>query len=194
MDTETFTLFFSLLALGGMASVVGVLCLAIAATIGGSGGARRLLGELADLGVVFAMVATGTAMAGSLYYSEVAGFDPCRLCVIQRFFMYPAAFFLLVALVVRGAARRSLSIVALVWCVIGFGVAIYHRLEQQFPDSVGGTCALDNPCSGRYVNQFDWITIPTMAATAFAIAIAFLSLTLLASDPSGSQPRSTPVS
>ena len=36
-----------------------------------------------------------TAMAGSLIMSEVVGFIPCRLCWIQRGFMYPAAFFLL---------------------------------------------------------------------------------------------------
>ncbi len=189
MTTETFTLFFSFLGFGAMASVVGLVGLTLASRVGGSTSARRWLGELAPFGVAFAAAATVTAMAGSLYYSEIANFKPCHLCWIQRYFMYPSAILLVVALLWRRAARR-LSMLSLALCVVGFGVAVFHRLEQQFPDSVGGACALDNPCSGRYVQQFGWITIPTLAAAAFAMAIGFLSLTLLTNESTDSPARS----
>ena len=36
-------------------------------------------------------------MAGSLYFSEVANYVPCRLCWFQRIAMYPLAVILLIA-------------------------------------------------------------------------------------------------
>ena len=54
---------------------------------------------LVVVGVAFLAL---VAMAGSLYYSEVAGFIPCRLCWYQRILMYP-----LVAVTLVGALRRD---------------------------------------------------------------------------------------
>src|SRR3989338_4029041 len=41
------------------------------------------------------------AVAGSLFYSEIAGFEPCKLCWFQRIFMYPQVVLLGLAMVVR---------------------------------------------------------------------------------------------
>lgn len=175
--TETLSLFFALLGFGGVFAIVGVLGLLAAAKFGNSAGARRLLDDIAPLGFVLGAIAATTAMAGSLYYSEVANFNPCRLCWVQRYFMYPSALILLASLF-GGQRFRRFGWVAVGLSVVGFGVAVYHRLEQQFPDTVGGSCALDNPCSGRYVDQFGFMTIPTMAAIAFALVFTFVSLNL----------------
>ena len=40
-------------------------------------------------GLLFAFVVVATATLGSLFYSEIAGFEPCKLCWFQRIFMYP---------------------------------------------------------------------------------------------------------
>ena len=37
------------------------------------------------------------ATLGSLFYSEIAGFEPCKLCWLQRIFMYPQAVLLGIA-------------------------------------------------------------------------------------------------
>ena len=51
---------------------------------------------LQQYGAYLAFVTALTAMLGSLYYSEMAGFVPCTLCWYQRIFMYPLAVILLV--------------------------------------------------------------------------------------------------
>ncbi len=137
--------------------------------------AESLLSEIRPLAVGMAFVAAATAMAGSLYYSESANFVPCRMCWIQRGFMYPSAAILLVSLVTK---QVPIAAAATVLSVVGLGVAIFHRLEQAFPDNVGSGCSLDTPCSARWVNEFGFITIPTMAGVAFALVIVFTVIAL----------------
>src|SRR5690242_9650843 len=68
--------------------------------------ARRLLVGLRDmLGVNNLWLAFGVAAiatAGSLFFSEVSHFMPCRLCWFQRICMYP-----LVAILLAGALRKE---------------------------------------------------------------------------------------
>lgn len=104
------------------------------------------------------------ATLGSLYLSEVAGFTPCRLCWVQRAFMYPAAAVLVAAAVTR---RRALALAGGVLAALGLPVSIFHRIEQAVGE-IGSTCDAAAPCSARWVNHFGFVTIPTMAAVAFA--------------------------
>src|SRR5690242_7576048 len=82
MNTEQAELFFSILTVTALAGTA----LLVMAVIG----ARRVavLGQLADavraFAVPLAAVVAVTCMAGSLYFSEVAGFLPCTLCWYQR--------------------------------------------------------------------------------------------------------------
>ena len=57
---------------------------------------------LEDYGGWLAFIIALAATLGSLYYSEIAGFIPCRLCWYQRILMYP-----LVAVTFVGALRRD---------------------------------------------------------------------------------------
>ncbi|MFQ5409937.1 MAG: disulfide bond formation protein B, partial [Anaerolineales bacterium] len=52
----------------------------------------RAYGEILTLGVAL------SAMLGSLYFSEVAGFVPCKLCWYQRILMYPLTLITLVGI------------------------------------------------------------------------------------------------
>ena len=54
-----------------------------------------------DAALWIAFLVAAVAMAGSLYFSEVANYMPCRLCWFQRIAMYPLAVILLVA-AIRG--------------------------------------------------------------------------------------------
>ncbi len=173
--TETLSLFFALMALGGVVVVFGVLFggLLVMLELPGNKLARSVAAELRPFALFFAFVAAAGAMAGSLYYSEGAGYLPCRMCWFQRYFMYPSALLLAASLVLK---RQLLASIAWGLCGIGICISIYHRLEQAFPDSVGGVCELTNPCTSRWVNEFGFITIPTMAGVAFALVLVLVPL------------------
>ena len=168
---ESVSLFLAFLTFGGVAVLVA---LPATLALGRRPGNSALLADLQAQSMKLAFVVAAAATTGSLYYSEVAGFEPCRLCWIQRGFMYPSALLLAVAL-----WRRHVRIIPLVLSVAGLGVSVYHRAEQQFPDSIGGSCDIANPCSGRWVDTFGFVTIPTMAAVAFALVAALLSLSFI---------------
>lgn len=57
-------------------------------------------------GLLLAWLVALTSMLGSLYYSEVANFIPCKLCWYERIAMYPLAVVLVVATLKRDWAIR----------------------------------------------------------------------------------------
>ena len=77
--------FLALLALTALAGLVLIIVLAV---MGRLEPVRSALG-LGALWLAFAVALTATA--GSLYFSEVAGLEPCTLCWYQRIAMYPLA-------------------------------------------------------------------------------------------------------
>ena len=118
-----------------------------------------------------ALVAVGATL-GSLYFSERAGFVPCELCWFQRIAMYPLAVILTIA-----AIRRDddIRVYALPVAAVGLAIAVYHVQLQWFPDQ-SSFCEVTNPCSGRWVEAFGWMTIPQMAAIAFTAIIGLLAV------------------
>ncbi len=121
---------------------------------------------LEDYGGWLAFIVALVATEGSLYYSEIAGFIPCRLCWYQRILMYP-----LVAVTLMGALRRDdyLPGYVLPLSLLGMVVSGYHALLEKgvFPPSA--SCAIDVPCNISYVNYLGFITIAVMAFTAFTL-------------------------
>lgn len=168
MPSETVTLFFALLA---CALVAGLVALGAAAASGRVPGAVAAVTDVSlELATLIAVVST----VGSLYLSEVANFTPCRLCWVQRGFMYPAAVFLVAAIVTR---HRFPVAIAGILAVIGLPVALFHRYEQAAGE-IGGLCEAANPCSAQWVSHFGFITIPTMAAAGFVGVAVFATLHL----------------
>jgi disulfide bond formation protein DsbB len=112
-------------------------------------------------------------MLGSLYYSEIANFPPCRLCWFQRIGMYPLAVILPLA-----AWRRDWSVrwYALPLAVGGGLVSIYHVLIERYPSLESGSCDPTNPCSIIWVERLGYLTIPTMALSGFALIAVLLLL------------------
>ena len=107
-----------------------------------------------------------TAMLGSLYYSEIAGFVPCTLCWYQRILMYPLTLIILVGIFQQD---EYLPNYVLPFSVIGIGVSTYHYLIQLGVFAHPAVCAVGIPCNLRYVNYFGFVSIPFMALTAFTI-------------------------
>ncbi|MCP3992200.1 MAG: disulfide bond formation protein B [Actinomycetia bacterium] len=170
MPHETATLFFALLAVVLAMGLIGLWSGLVLGRVQG----RPLVAPVKGVAVELATAVAVTCTLGSLYLSEVANFRPCRLCWIQRGFMYPAAVLLIVALVTR---RKALVGVAGALAVFGLPVSLFHRWEQAAGE-VAGFCDSTNPCSVRWVNHFGFITIPTMAAIGFAGVFSLVALHL----------------
>lgn len=119
------------------------------------------------VGFAVALVAT----SGSLFYSEVLGFPPCRLCWYQRVLMYPQ-----VVLFGVGAWResRDLLYASLPLTVLGVGVAAFHSYYQV---ALGGTCGAVS-CTTVHLRLFGALSIPNQSLAAF-LGLAGVSVALL---------------
>ncbi len=154
----------ALLALVALLTAAGLLAYRVAR----GPEAATLLGTKAIwLAWIVALVAT----VGSLIYSEVIHFPPCRLCWFQRIAMYPLAVVLLV-----GAIRREFQVKyhALPLALIGLGISIYHYILQRVPNLESGACDPSNPCSAIFVDIFGFISIPFMAGSGFIVIAVLL--------------------
>ena len=173
MRTETVTLFLAMLAVVAQVAVVVSLVLLVAARLGVARDRVRAIADgVAPSALVLAAAVALVATVGSLWLSEGAGFPPCKLCWYQRIAMYPLSVVLAVAAWRRDAAvRRYVLPVA----VIGAGISTYHVLLERFPSlEASGTCDPINPCTIRWVERFGYLTIPTMALSAFALIITLV--------------------
>lgn len=111
------------------------------------------------------------AMLGSLTYSDILGYEPCKLCWYQRIFMYPEVFLLGLALFKKD---KNILPYALMMAFFGELIALYHYVIQlgllPAPCSISGYSV---SCAKKFVLQFGYITIPLMAFTAFVLIILF---------------------
>ena len=117
-----------------------------------------------------AFVVSLTAMSGSLFFSEIAHFIPCKLCWYQRIAMYPQVILLGIASLKNdfGIKRYILPLSA-----VGLIIAIYHYALQMSPFPLPCSDEVAN-CSLKQVGYYGYITIPLMAATAFLIIICLM--------------------
>ena len=147
--------------------------------------ARRPLRALRDtltggelwIAWLFALAAT----LGSLFFSEYADFIPCRLCWFQRIAMYPMAVILLV-----GAIRRDFrgaALYALPLPILGGLVSIYHIYIENHPEAETAGCTVGAPCSTKWIDKFGYVTIPTLALTAFAAILVLLLFSWMRTRP-----------
>jgi len=173
VDVKTWSFFFACLSLACIAGVVTVIVGALVRRFGGD--RDRFGGLVTDLrraALSLAWVVAATSMLGSLYFSEVAKFVPCKLCWYQRICMYPLALILLIAAIRRD---RGVRFYAGPLAAVGLVIAAYHTWIQAYPPT-GGTsfCTLDAPCTERYVWEFGFVGIPFMALTGFAFILTMM--------------------
>ena len=170
MSTQSILVYSTLVALLALVALATAVVLLVLRLAKGPAAADLLSGRAIWLAWIVALVAT----IGSLIYSEVIHFEPCRLCWFQRIAMYPLAVILLV-----GAIRREIQVryYALPLALIGLAISVYHYLIQTFPSlEGGGGCDPTNPCSAKLVNVFDFISIPFMAGCGFIVIAVLLGL------------------
>jgi len=122
-------------------------------------------------GLYFAWLVSLVATIGSLYFSEVMKFEPCKLCWYQRILMYPQVILLGIA-AVRKDYKQTLYVLPL--AILGAGTSFYHILVQKtnlFKEAANG-CGMI-PCDIQYINWFGFVTIPKLALTAFLLITGF---------------------
>lgn len=168
MDVDQVSIFLALLSFLALGTGVGTLGLLATGRI-------ERLRPVLDLLLPLAFVIALTSMLGSLYYSGIQHYRPCRLCWWQRIMMYPLVPVLGAALLRRD---RLAALYGLPLAVIGLGFSIYHKRLQWFPGE-SDSCDAEAPCSLVWVDTFDFVSIPFMAGTGFLAIIGLLGAHLM---------------
>lgn len=118
-----------------------------------------------------ALLTASVATAGSLYFSNVLMWEPCRLCWYQRIFMYPLVVILAVGTVFRKENVRDFVIPL---SLMGLAISIYHYPIQLGAMSSPGCSQFATSCSMTYTQMFGYVTVPMMAATAFITVLVLI--------------------
>jgi disulfide bond formation protein DsbB len=131
-----------------------------------------------------AFLVAAIATGGSLFFSEVAGFVPCELCWYQRICMYPLS---IVTLLAALAQDQRVARYLLPLPIVGAGVSIYHLLVENGVVGQSSACLVSAPggCATKWIDEFGYVTIPTLALTGFLLLIAFLSFAAVGGDAEG---------
>lgn len=130
-------------------------------------------------GLTLMLIVALTATLGSLFFSDIALWSPCKDCWFQRIFMYPQVVLLAIALWKkdRHVSRYilALSIIGLVIAALHYNTQVQAALHPVLDTE--GVNVLLKPCDASGVScakteikfTFGYITLPMMALTAFAM-------------------------
>ncbi len=111
------------------------------------------------------------ATLGSLFYSEVSGFVPCTLCWYERIAMYPLVLILGIGILKK---NKEIWIYGLPFSLIGLLISIYHYQLQIFPNQKSVSCTTEASCSGSWIMEFGFVTMPFMALSTFLLISVLL--------------------
>ena len=172
---STYSLFFACLTV----ALVALITFVVISLIFDRSDKIGLRAFFSPLALEVATIIATTSMVGSLIFSEVANFIPCRLCWIQRGFMYPAAVLLLFETfrqprLFKSIKRPWFAYSASLLALIGLPVSIYHRIDQE-SELTSSSCDPAAPCNFKWANHFGFMTIPTMAGIGFLGIIFFVA-------------------
>ena len=172
MSVLAVSTFLALLALVALAAVAITAIVVLLDRLGVAGDALRWLRSAFGASALWlAASVAAIATAGSLYFSEIAGFVPCALCWYQRIAMYP-----LVVILGIAAWRGDVAIQRYVVPIAGSGalISLYHIGVERLPGLPTGSCSLEAPCDLIWVERFGFVTIPVMALAGFLAIITLL--------------------
>lgn len=135
--------------------------------------ARKLLAFVGERALLFSFIVALIATAGSLFFSDVAGYEPCRLCWYQRIFMYPQVIIFGIA---TWGKQKAIATHAMTLSTAGAAIAAFHYYGQIWnPGFLScGVVGYSVSCAQRFIMEFGYITIPMMSLTAFLMIIVFL--------------------
>jgi disulfide bond formation protein DsbB len=177
MNTDTMQLLSALLALF---AVGGSLVLLVARlTSRRFTAASNFVEAFRPVALPLAFMVPAFAMFGSLWFSEAANYNPCKLCWYQRACMYPLAVILLVALVRKNkvAARHEVTPYAVSLAAVGAVISLYHYLLEWNPTWETNVCSIDVPCTTIWFRRFGFVSLPFMALCGFVSVVILLCTT-----------------
>ena len=131
----------------------------------------------ADYGMWFAGFTALFAIIGSLIFSDIYHIEPCKLCWVQRIFIYPQALIMFIA-----AWKHDFKVwTYTLWLsILGLLIALYQVNEQlditniiPEADCVAGA---DAACSQIHMLEFGYITFPLASATLFIFILVLYSM------------------
>ena len=173
--------FFTILTLLANAAVIVAVVLALGAVVSTRmrDFGAAVLATVGPSARLLAWIVATVATLGSLYYSEIANFVPCRLCWYQRICMYPLAVILLVGLVLRD---RGVRWYAAPFVIVGAPLSLYHWLVERVAFfAKSSSCSAEAPCTVPWFQELGYVTLAFMALSAFLL-IGTLLLTDWAAD------------
>ena len=148
----------------------GAIVLVVASALGGRVPAlASLVNTVHARRTEWTFAVSGVATLGSLYFSEVADYLPCRLCWFQRILMYPIALVALVALLRRDPNSHWYTVP---FAAIGAAVSLYHYLVEWgvFDDSEA-CLQLGTSCAAIWFREFGFVSLAFMALCGFVAII-----------------------
>ena len=173
--THDVIVILAVLGVIGQVVAAALLVVGLLALVRVPGPLRVLRSAIEGYELWLAFLVAAIATGGSLFFSEIAHFVPCELCWYQRICMYPLSITTLLAGLYDDprAARYLLPLP-----IVGAGVSVYHLLVENRVVGESLTCRISAPggCTVKWINEFGYVTIPTLALTAFALVFAFLLL------------------
>jgi len=179
------------LAILAVVALIGAVLMVVArltSTVAGF----RFLDVLYRVQLPLAAIVAVVATTGSLWFSEGAGWVPCRFCWFQRIFMYSLAIILTVAALRRD---RGVKWFAAPLAIVGMGISLWHHLIERQILEESSVCVSFTSCRNAYhvsfgtlgsdsfTGVFEITGVPfTLAVMAFCGFAAILAL-LLAPEP-----------
>jgi disulfide bond formation protein DsbB len=88
--------------------------------------------------------------------------------------MYPMVV-LLLGMAIRKDIRNGFWY-ALPFPIVGMAVGLYHEYITYHPEAETEGCKQGVSCTVRWIDELGYVTIPTLALTAFAAILALLLL------------------
>ena len=175
MDVSTVTLLYGIAGIVGLVILVWLAIMLVVSRFSEPVrfGFEGLRAGFTRYAIAAAWVPAALAMLGSLYFSEMAHYQPCTLCWYQRIAMYPLVLILGIA-----AWRRDLGVrrYAVPLAAVGAVISAYHYLLEWFPQIDTGACTVGIPCTQVWFRQFGFVSLPLLALIAFLLVISLLLL------------------
>jgi disulfide bond formation protein DsbB len=157
----------------GQVLVAVLIVLGLLAAVGFRGPLRWVRDVLWGYELWAAFLVAAIATGGSIFFSEIAGFIPCELCWFQRICMYPLSIITLLA-ALRNDFRVARYLLPLP--LVGACISVYHILIENGVVQQSTSCLFSAPggCATEWINEFGYMTIPTLALTAFLLLFGLL--------------------
>lgn len=117
------------------------------------------------INIIFIQVSV--SVLGSLYFSDIKGYEPCVLCWYQRICMYS-----LFPIIIISRMRKEVKIYQYILPISIFGwiISLYHNL-LYYGLIKTIVCTTGISCTSKYVEYLGFISIPLLSLAGFTFII-----------------------